>query len=214
MTPGRDWPLIRMSFRMVARELARKAFRMAKALDANVWACIGLWPNPAEETECFAYALNCWPFASWNCLPVPPLLVLFDPRPGGRGSRPIRALAVPATALCPQPLASPSLELLIPMGSEPSQFRRLPHAHDPWYPQSSSCLFPWGPSSGSSSDWSIPTIPGITKPRATNPRRVQARAVPTTTLFPEPPAVPDLVMRIHVGSRQLQVLVCSTPIGC
>ena len=98
------------------------------------------------------------------------------------------------TASCPRPRASPILELSIPVGSEPSQFRRLHHAHDPGHHQSSRLPIPvgsepsqlqrlrhthdpWhpqvlklsnsrrGPSPRSSSDCPMPTPPGITSLR-------------------------------------------------
>ena len=105
----------------VDRKLARKAFRMANALDANVWAVhrragqtwMGDSPMFRIPHELLRVSLR------GTVNPYPPLLVLSDPRPGVTGSSVIRALAVPVTAPCPQPLASPSLELPIPIGSKP-----------------------------------------------------------------------------------------------
>ena len=48
--------------------------------------------------------------------------------------------------------------------------------------------------------------PGITDPQVVDSRGVQALAAPASAPCPVPLAVPDLVMRVRVGSRQLQVL--------
>ena len=52
----------------------------------------------------------------------------------------------------------------------------------------------------------MPTPLGITKSQVVDSRGVQAPAAPATAPCPVPVAVPDLVMRVRVGSRQLQVL--------
>ncbi len=52
----------------------------------------------------------------------------------------------------------------------------------------------------------MPTTPGITNPQAENSHGVPALADPATAPCPAPLAVPDLVTRVRVGSRQLQVL--------
>ncbi len=127
------------------------------------------------------------------------------PTPRTPDSRRVQALAVPATAPCPRPLASPILELPIPVRSEPSQFQRLRHAHAPWDHQASSCRFPWGPSSGSSSDCPMPTTPGIPNPQAVNSRQVRALAVPATAPCPQPLASPVLTLQIPVGSKPSQL---------
>ena len=126
------------------------------------------------------------------------------PNPRAVNSRGVRALAVPATAPCPRPLAFPILGLSIPVGSELWQFQRLRHAHDPWRSQSSGCQFPWGPSSGSSSDCAMPTTPGVPNPRAVNSRGVRALAVPATAPCPRPLAFPILGLSIPVGSELWQ----------
>ncbi len=117
----------------------------------------------------------------------------------------VQALAAPATAPCPRPLASPSLKLRFPMGSKPSQLQRLPHAHDPWHHQASSSDFPWGPSPRSSSDCPMPTTPGITKPQAPISHGVQALAAPATAPCPRPLASPSLKLRFPMGSKPSQL---------
>ena len=140
------------------------------------------------------------PRSSGDCpMPTTPGI----PKPQAVNSRRVRALAAPATAPCPRPLGSPSLKLSIPAGSEPSQLRRLPHAHDPWHPQSSSCQFPQGPSPRSSSDCAVPTTPGIPNPQVADSRGVQALAVPATAPCPRPPVSPSLTLLDPVGSKPL-----------
>ena len=52
----------------------------------------------------------------------------------------------------------------------------------------------------------MPPTPGISDPQVVDLRGVQALADPASAQCPVPLAVPDLVMRVRVGSRQLQVL--------
>ena len=207
---------------------------MAKALDANVWAVHQRPAKPDGSSPTFRirHALVTFRFVELlTRTPTPRPLrssswgygFLADPSPRSSsdctvpttpgihqasscrfpvGSKP---LAVPATAPCRRPLVSPILELPIPVGSEPSQIRRLCHTHDPWHPQSSSCRFPWSPSPGSSSDCPMPTSPGITKSQVVNSRRVQAPAAPATAPCLRPLASPIRRLSIPVGSEPWRI---------
>ena len=206
---------------------------MANALDANVWAVprrpakpdgtsptfrirqalvtfrfVELLtrtptPRPLRSSSWgYGFLADPSPRSSSDCtMPTTPGIT----NPRAANSRGVQALAAPATAPCPRPLASPSLRLSIPVGSEPSQIRRLCHTHDPWHPQSSSCRFPWGPSPRSSSDCAMPTTPGITNPRAVNSRGIRALAVPATAPCPRPLVSPIRRLSIPVGSKPSQL---------
>ena len=178
---------------------------MAKALDANVWPVHRPQAKPDGRSSMFRIRHALVTFRFVELLTRTP-----TPRPlrsssGGTGSCPIRAPAVPATAPCPRPLAFPILGLSIPVGSELWQFQRLRHAHDPWRSQSSGCQFPWGPSSGSSSDCAMPTTPGVSNPHAASSRRVRALAVPATAPCPRPLVSPIRRLSIPVGSKPSQI---------
>ena len=178
---------------------------MAKALDANVWPVHRPQAKPDGRGRTFRIRQALVTFRFVELLTRTP-----TPRPlrsssWGTGSWPIRALAVPATAPCPQPLASPILELPISVGSEPSQIRRLRHAHNPRHHRSSSCRFPWGPSPRSSSDCTMPTTPSVANPHAASSRWVRALADPATAPCPQPLAFPIFVLSIPVGSELWQL---------
>ena len=127
------------------------------------------------------------------------------PNPQAANSRGIQALTDPASVPYPRPLGSPILELSIPVGSEPWQFQRLRHAHNPWHPQSSSWQIPLGPSPRSSSVCAIPTTPGVPNPQGPISRQVQALTAPATAPFPRPLASPILELAIPVGSEPSQL---------
>ena len=206
---------------------------MAKALDANVWPVHRRPAKPDGRGRTFRIrqALLTFRFAELlTRTPTPRPLrssswgygFLADPSPRSSGdcpmpttpgitnpraanSRGVQALADPATAPCPRPLASPILRLPMPVGSQPPQFRRLPHAHNPWYHQSSSLQFPPGPSHPSSGDCPMPTTPGVPNLRAVDSRRVRAMTGPAPVPCPQPLAFPILVPSIPVGSEPLQI---------
>ncbi len=160
-------------------------------------------PRPLRSSSWgYGFLADPSPRSSSDCtMPTTPGIT--NPRPAN--SHRVQALTAPASVPCPRPLASPSLRLPIPVGSEPSQTRRLCHTHDPWHPQSSRCRFPWGPSSGSSGVCPMPTTPGVTKPQVVNSRRVQAPAAPATAPCPRPLASPIRRLSIYVGSKPSQL---------
>lgn len=127
------------------------------------------------------------------------------PNPRATNSHGVRALAAPASAPCPRPLASPILKLRYPVRSEPWQIRRLRHTHAPWHPQASSCRFPWGPSPRSSSDCPMPTTPGIPNPRVVDSRWVRALTGPAPVPYPRPLASPSLRLSLPVGPQPPQL---------
>ena len=173
---------------------------MAKELDANVWAVHRPQAKPDGRSPTFRLrqALLTFRFAELLTRTPTRILVLgvrvlgrskpwqfqrlhhaHNPwhRQSWRNSRSVQALTVPATAPCPQPPASPILELQIPIGSKPQQIRRLRHAHDPWRSK------PCHPSSG---DCTMPTTPGVPNLRAVDSRRVRAPADPASAPHPTP----------------------------
>lgn len=206
---------------------------MARALDANVWAVSRPLAKPDGPRRTFRirHALVTFRFvelltrtptprplrsSSWGYgfLPNPSPRNSSDcPMPTTPGitnpqaadSRGVRALAAPVTAPCPRPLASPILELPIPVRSELWQLRRLHHAHHLWRPQSSSCRLPSGPSPRSSGDCAIPTTPGVTNPRAVNSRGVRALTGPAPVPYPRPLASPSPELSIPMGSQPQQL---------
>ena len=213
--------------------MTRKPFRLAEALDANIGPVN--WPRAepdgASPTFRIRQALLTFRFAELlTRTPTPRPLrssswgygFLADPSPRSSGDCPrpttpgithphtlifrrVLALAAPATAPCPRPLASPILELPIPVGSELLQFQRPRHAHDPRHHRSSSCRFPWGPSPRSSSDCTIPTTPGVANPQASSSRGVRALAAPATAPCPQPLASPILELSIPVAFDPWQI---------
>ena len=52
----------------------------------------------------------------------------------------------------------------------------------------------------------VETTPGVPNPWAVDSCGVRALADPASAPYPEPLADPDLVMRVRVGTRQVQVL--------
>ena len=64
--------------------------------------------------------------------------------------------------------------------------------------------FPADPSPRSSSDYPMPTTPGIPNPQAPDSRRVQALAVPATAPYPRPLGSPILKLSIPVRSELSQ----------
>ena len=159
-------------------------------------------PRPLRSSSWgYGFLADPSPRSSSDCtMPTTPGI----PNPRAANSRGVRALTDPASVPCPQPLASPTLKLRIPIGSEPKQFQRLHHAHDPWHHQSSSCKFPWGPSPVSSGDCTMPTTPGITNPQAASSRRVRALAVPASAPCPRPLVSPIRRLSIPMGSEPWQ----------
>ena len=100
------------------------------------------------------------------------------PNPQVAGSRGVQALTDPASVTYPEPLASPFLKLQVPVRSEPSQVRRLHHAHNPRHHQSSRCA-------GS--------------------RGFQALAAPASAPSPRPLAFPILGLMTSVGSEPRKI---------
>ncbi len=219
--------------RKEARKAARKSLRLAKALEANVKAVrqhhatpdgrgptfrirqalvtfrfVALLtrtptPRPLRSSSWgYGFFADPSPRSSSDC-PRPTTPGITNPR--AANSHRVQALADPASAPCLRPLASPILTLPIPVGSEPSQIRRLCHNHDPWHPQSSSCKFPLGPSPGSSGDCTMPTTHGVPNPRAVDSRWARAIPVPATAPCPQPPASPILKLQISMGSEPRQI---------
>ena len=160
-------------------------------------------PRPLRFSSCgYGFVADPSPRSSSDCtMPTTPGIT----NPRAANSRGVQALADPASAPYPQPLASPILELHVPIGSELWQFQRLRHALDPRHHQSSSCRFPSGPSPNRSSVCAMPTTPGVSNPQAAGSRRVRALADPATAPSPRPLASPILKLQVPVGSKPSQI---------
>ena len=160
-------------------------------------------PRPLRSSSCgYGFLADPSPGSSGDCaMPTTPGIT----NPGAANPHRVQALADPASAPYPRPLASRILELPIPAGSEPWQFQRLRHAHDPWHHQSSSSKFPWGPSPRRSGDCTMPTTLGVPNPRAVDSRGFQALAAPATAPCPQPLASPILELSIPVGFDPWQI---------
>ena len=159
-------------------------------------------PRPLRSSSWgYGFLADPSPRSSSDCtMPTTPRIT----NPRAANSRGVHALTDPASVPCPRPLASPILELSIPVGSKHSQFRRLRQTHNLWRPQSSSCRFPRGPSPRRSGDCTMPPTPGITDPRVVDSRGVQARAAPATAPSPRPLASPILKPPIPTGFKPSQ----------
>ena len=138
------------------------------------------------------------PGSSGDCpMPTPP----GSPPPPHDRSRRVQALAVPATAPCPEPLGFPDRVMVVPAGSEPWPFRQRHHARNPWRLRSSRTGSSPDPSPGSSGDCRMPMTPGVPKSRAATFRRTRGHTAPAPLPDPAPLASPRRTLPIQRGSE-------------